>query len=326
MSENAQSAAPPAVEAAPQGAALEGPLSFGDLARLGKSAWWRYMLAVVGVFGLGIALAFSLVLLCRALHWQEPLAFLRDPARFPEASLLTRLGAFAFVMATVIAFLPPARFLLPLLFRRPWRSFLTARARFSLGALAASFSVMVALLFAAFAVEHALSPETIRFSFDPRAFAAFAALSLFVVPLQSLTEELLFRGWLLQAVGRLTSNFALRAIVPALVFTLAHLANPELSYGALLAAANYALAGLYLSLLALRGQGLELPLGVHLATNIFVILVSRPAISAVQTPALFVEQEPALAFSLFGTAFLFALHYFVIMKVMPQRPAATSGR
>ncbi len=114
--------------------------------------------------------------------------------------------------------------------------------------------------------------------------------------------------------------------MPALVFTLAHLANPELSYGALWVAANYALAGLYLSILALKGRGLELPIGVHLATNLFVILIARPEISAIQTPALFIQSEPELAFSLLGTAVLFAVHYFVIMRLVPPRPGAENGR
>lgn len=292
---------------------------FGDLARLGRNALWRYALSFGGVIGLGVALSFALFGLFVALEWLAPLAFLRDPAAAREAQLATRLGAFALLMGTVILFLVPARILLPLVHRRPWRSFLTARPRFSFRAMLVSGAVLFALLLAALALQLALAPDTLTLSFEPRAFAAFLALSLLLVPLQALAEEVVFRGFLLQAVGCVTKSFLLRAGLPALVFTLAHLANPELTYGTLWAAGSYALAGLYLGILALRGQGLELPLGAHIATNLFVSLVARPEVSALNTAALFIEPTPDLALSLLATALLFGVHYLVITRLAPYR-------
>jgi hypothetical protein len=288
---------------------------FGDLAGLGRNAPWRYGLSFAGVIGVGFALSFALYGLFIALDWLAPLTVLRDPAAAREAALAARLGAFALIMATVILFLLPARLFLPLLHRRPWRSFVTARPRFSLRAMFSSFAVLFALLLAALALQLTLAPDTLTLSFDPAAFAAFFALALLLVPLQALAEEVVFRGFILQAVGRVTGSFLLRAAVPALVFTLAHLANPELAYGALWAAASYALAGLYLSILALRGGGLELPLGAHIATNLFVSLIARPEVSALNTAALFIEPAPNLPLSLAATAVVFAVHYFVIMRL-----------
>lgn len=296
-------------------------LSFGDLARLGRNDWWRYALAIVGVFGLGTALAFALLELFLALGWSASLVSASNPetaSTYGLDSLPARLGAFALVMGTVIAFLPFARIFLPWLHRRPWRSFITARARFAWGRAGLSFICMFALFVASFLLQLGFASDELHFSFEPVAFAAFAALSLVLVPLQVLTEELLFRGWLLQAVGRLSTSLAVRVIVPTLFFTLAHMMNPELSYGALWVAADYALAGLYLSFLALKGGGLEFPAGVHFATNMFVILIARPAISAVQTPALFTDTAPALGFSVLGGVVLFGLHYLLIFRLAPR--------
>jgi uncharacterized protein len=108
-----------------------------------------------------------------------------------------------------------------------------------------------------------------------------------LIPIQASTEELFFRGYLLQGVGLFSRNIWLLSIISGLLFMAPHFLNPE-------AAANYVLMGLgyfsmgaFLAYITLRDGRLELALGVHTANNLFTILLANTAISSLPSPSLF---------------------------------------
>ncbi|AKK03436.1 CPBP family intramembrane glutamic endopeptidase [Corynebacterium epidermidicanis] len=84
--------------------------------------------------------------------------------------------------------------------------------------------------------------------------------SLFV-PLQSIAEELVFRGVLAQAVGKWTRSWIVALIAPMPLFVLGH----DYSWAGLMSIAWFALCAGYL---AHRTGGLAAPMAFHVANNL----------------------------------------------------------
>nr|WP_242055856.1 CPBP family intramembrane glutamic endopeptidase [Nostoc flagelliforme] len=157
-------------------------------------------------------------------------------------------------------------------------------------------------------------PDTFSFNSDLAALALFVPIALIFTAIQTTTEELFFRGYIVQGASLIWSNRVFLAIVPAVIFTLPHLGNPEaitsLSFPSLREAAptercananaggwltvfsNYFLVpGLLWTVVSLIDGTTELAIGVHFVNNIGSILLFNITGSAVTTPALFTISE-----------------------------------
>ncbi len=286
---------------------------FADLAILGKNGWWRYGLAIALFFVLGMALSVALVALCDALGFDVTILGWTNAPR--ALSLREEALEFALVFASVIAFLPGLWFLLPWLHRRPRLTFLTGHDRFSWTRLWLSFGAALLIFLASlfYFLSRAGAPPALHV--EVKRYVVFVVLGLLLVPLQVFTEEFLFRGYLTQAVGRLTGSLALRLIVPAALFVALHLANPEVTRNAPAAIAGYVLVALYLGVLALRGNGLEEAIGFHLANNLFVLFVVGSTVSAAPSVAPLMA-EPDVKTLLIVAPILYGCHYILVFALL----------
>ncbi|WP_313949227.1 CPBP family intramembrane glutamic endopeptidase [Leptolyngbya sp. FACHB-261] len=118
-------------------------------------------------------------------------------------------------------------------------------------------------------------------------------LALVFTAIQTTTEELFFHGYVVQGASMISTNRVFLALVAAVVFTLLHLLNPEVSAGGWLTVfSNYFLVpGLLWTVVSLIDGTTELAIGAHFANNIIGILLFNIAGSAVTTPALFTISE-----------------------------------
>jgi len=118
-------------------------------------------------------------------------------------------------------------------------------------------------------------------------FLPYALLATLLIPFQTSTEELIFRGYLTQWIGRSRLGFWATLILPNLIFALLHGLNPEVqTYGAWLTLPLYFGIGLVLSWATLQSGGLEYALGMHAANNFYAALVVTFPASALPSPAL----------------------------------------
>ena len=196
------------------------------------------------------------------------------------------------------------------LHRRPVRSLVTGRARAlrwrRIGAAALAWSLlMVAVdLAEAYALGRAYA-----IAFEPATFWPVAAVLLALIPLQIAFEELAIRGYLLQAATAASGRAWLGVAVSAVVFAGLHLGNPEVrAFGLPVMLAYYSAVALFLGGLAVLDDGLELPLGIHLATNLYSTLVVNFSSSALPTPSLFVKETvdaPLMLFAFLAQAIAF---------------------
>lgn len=105
-------------------------------------------------------------------------------------------------------------------------------------------------------------------------------LLLLLVPLQVTAEEVVFRGYLLQTVGRWLASPVLVVLVPAPLFLIGHLGDTTTGVVA-------AVMALATGFLCVRTGGLEAGIAVHLGNNLTALFL----------PPLIVTQQPGLAAS-----------------------------
>lgn len=278
-----------------------------------REAVWRYAVGLVAVVVGGLALNVVLAALYHLAHLRDVAQVLGSPDTdaFP---LSARIAAFTFLMGSLIAFLPVMRIVLPAWHRRPWRTFLTAAGRWRWRRLVVSCAVMLALLSAMLVLQLAVAPGAMRFQGKWNEIAVFAVLAGVLVPLQVAAEEIFFRGYVMQAISRMTAIGVIRIAGPAILFTLAHWQNPETQQGAGWVIASYASAGLYLGLLALMDKGLESAIGAHLAINIFAILVVGSDVSVSPSSVIWRETVTDYRMSLVAGLVIFACHFLLMFR------------
>lgn len=130
-------------------------------------------------------------------------------------------------------------------------------------------------------------PDTFSFNSDLLTFALFVPIALILMAIQTTTEELFFRGYIVQGASLIWSNRIFLAIASAVIFTLPHLLNPEAG-GWLTIFSNYFLVpGLVWTVVSLIDGTTELAIGVHFAHNIGGALLFDITGSALPSPALF---------------------------------------
>jgi uncharacterized protein len=253
-----------------------------DLARAGRNAWWRYLLGVLVIAFFWLALGY--------------VPYFALVASGLEPDPLLEFVAVNFSIFMMLAGLAVA---VKLIHRRPLRSLVSPDGRVDVRRLARGAVVWVVIAAAVAAIEHVLFPERYHLSFSADRFFVFFAAVAVLTPIQCATEELVFRGYALQAFGLLTRRAWVIACASSLAFTLPHLLNPEVyQYGALIMAANYFAIGMVLATVTLRDGRLELAIGLHAVNNVFLALIANYEGSALMTESVFTAAVLDPAYSL----------------------------
>ena len=150
-----------------------------------------------------------------------------------------------------------------------------------------------------------LSPEDYEFNFKPVPFLILAVLAVILIPMQTSFEEYLFRGHMMQGLGIWTKNRWVPLLLTSFLFGIMHLANPEvatLGYGIMV---FYIGTGLFLGILTLMDEGLELALGFHAANNLVGALLVTSDWTAFQTHSIYKDvSEPGLGWDVLVPVFV----------------------
>ncbi|MES2239391.1 MAG: CPBP family intramembrane glutamic endopeptidase [Bacteroidota bacterium] len=161
-----------------------------------------------------------------------------------------------------------------------------SRIRFSFG-LWAVFSIVSTLVF------YFSNPTLYELNFKPLPFAILFVIAVALVPIQTSTEEYVFRSYLMQGFANLARNKWFPLLMTSLIFGGMHLFNPEVSKMGNIIFVYYIGTGLFLGILTLMDEGMELALGFHAANNLIGALLVTSDWSAFQTHSIFKDlSEP----------------------------------
>lgn len=127
-------------------------------------------------------------------------------------------------------------------------------------------------------IQYFIDKESFTLQFKPFDFFILLIICVTLLPIQTSTEEIIFRGYLMQGLSQVFKNGIIPLIITSLMFGIMHMNNPEAkAYGWLTMLPYYSLFGFFLGAITLLDEGLELALGIHCANNLITgLLVSSP--------------------------------------------------
>lgn len=170
----------------------------------------------------------------------------------------------------------------------------TSRKKIDWKRVAFSFSLWAIVTITLIIVDYQLSPENYEWNFDLNKFAVLVVIGGVLIPLQTSFEEYLFRGYLMQGIGIIAKNRWMPLITTSLIFGLMHIANPEVEKIGYIIMVYYIGTGLFLGIITLMDEGMELALGFHAANNLVTALLVTANWTAFQTNSILKDMsEPS---------------------------------
>jgi hypothetical protein len=238
---------------------------------------------------------------------------------------LTALGTIPYYLplsAGFIVFFLGIWLTVVLVHRRSLRTLVTGAPRINWRRIWLGGGIWILLAVAASLIEYLIWPETFSLRFDWRAFLPFFLLAIILTPIQTTSEELFFRGYLVQGGSLISRNAIFLSLFSGILFTLPHLANPEVAAGLVLVSLNYFVLGFFLAWISIKDGTLELALGIHAGNNLFAALAVTFPDSALPTPAIFYTTHFDPAFALVVQVVACVLFYLVVF-LWRKRPTPT---
>jgi len=163
------------------------------------------------------------------------------------------------------------------------------------------------------------SPENYVINFKLVPFIILCVIAIVMIPLQTSFEEYLFRGYFMQGLGVVFKNKWVPLLLTSLVFGLLHIANPEVEKLGYVIMVYYIGTGLFLGVLTLMDEGMELSLGFHAANNLFTAVLVTADWTAFQTHSVLKDMsnpEKAGFMDVFFPVFvMFPIILFIFSKV-----------
>ena len=167
-------------------------------------------------------------------------------------------------------------------------------------------------------LDYYMSPENYQINFNLQPFLILAAIAILMIPLQTSFEEYFFRGYLMQGLGVIFKNKWLPLLITSIGFGLMHIANPEVDKLGYVIMVYYIGTGLFLGVITLMDDGLELALGFHAANNLFTALLVTADWTAFQTHSILKDlsdpSEMGLAEIFVPVFIVFPILLFILAK------------
>lgn len=258
-----------------------------DLALEGKNNWWRYALGILIaiVLWLGVTTALFMVLGI----WT---VIDGDPSTYVDGNAGSFVGIDPFVNYIILnmghlAMLLGLFLVVRFLHKRRFLSLITVDTKINWRMVGLGFGLYLALMTVFTLVDYLRDPASYHFTQNPYRVLVLAPIVLILTPIQTTTEELVFRGYLLQGAGLICRRFGFPVAISAAIFTLPHMANPELVHGFWLVVLYYFGIGILFALVSLKSNSLEPAIGAHASINVFSALIVNYSDSALTTESLF---------------------------------------
>ena len=269
-------------------------------------SFWKYILIPGGFIGL-MVLNFLAI------------KFLNIDVDALMQSEIERKGASRFLVEMLIPFavgLGLLFFWVKLIHKQSITALTTSRKSIDWKRVAFAFLLWGGFTTIMLAVDYKLSPENYQWNFDLSKFLVLVVIATLLIPLQTSFEEYLFRGYLMQGIGIAVKNKWFPLALTSLIFGLMHIANPEVEKIGYIIMVYYIGTGLFLGILTLMDEGMELALGFHAANNLVTALLVTANWTAFQTDSVLKDMsEPAAGYDiLFPVLVIFPILLFIFSK------------
>jgi len=167
--------------------------------------------------------------------------------------------------------------------KQTFTSLTTTRKKIDWKRVFFAFSLWAIVTIVMVVLDYQMSPEDYIWNFELHKFIGLAVIAIILVPLQTSFEEYLFRGYLMQGIGIVAKNRWVPLLVTSFIFGIMHIANPEVAKIGYIIMVYYIGTGLFLGVITLMDEGMELALGFHAANNLITALLVTSTWTAFQT-------------------------------------------
>lgn len=279
--------------------------------------WWRYLIGLlVVIFAVVIGqIPFTVAVFFKAFESGENIFGMDETQMMGmlESNLNLFLMLLSFAAGLVGVF-----FVVRTLHKQTITSLTTARQKIDWGRILFAF-LLWGILSSSFVIaDYYMNPENYQWNFKMAPFLILLLISVVFIPLQTSFEEYLFRGYLMQGIGVISKTRWLPLAITSLIFGLLHIANPEVEKMGYIIMIYYIGTGLFLGIMTLMDDGMELALGFHAANNLFTALLVTADWTAFQTHSILKDiSNPSAAgfFDVFLPVFvLFPILLFIFSK------------
>ena len=175
--------------------------------------------------------------------------------------------------------------------KRTIKSLFTVRNFFDWKRFFFSFFIWGGVMLVFFLISF-FSGDSIKWNINTSTFVMLVLISILILPLQTTFEEAFFRGFLFQATGSIFKRGWVSVVITGVLFGMMHVGNPEVDRIGMVLMVYYIMNGLFLGLIVLMDDGLELTMGYHAINNIFAAVLVTNDWQAFHTDALFMDTSP----------------------------------
>jgi membrane protease YdiL (CAAX protease family) len=251
-------------------------MSFAKGVEEKKVSWEKYLLTVIFTFG---AFFVGMLAATQLLQLTGVMDATKSSLRF-ALNLLPFLFGFVGLLLSI-------KFLL----NRRILSIFTSRQKFDWQRFFFAFRLWFGFQLVFLLIGKA-SGLPISFDLSIGNFLPLLLVSITLLPIQTAFEDVFYRGFLFQALSRVTGKAIIALVAIALLFGWMHSGNPEVAIFGSYALVYYCVSGLFLGLLAHFDDGLELGMGYHFANNFFGAVMLTNTWQVFQSHALFTDHSP----------------------------------
>ena len=287
-------------------------MSFIDKAKEGNNSFSSYILGIALIISVYLLGSYFLLL---DLQWNFGIESFDG---ISQSEIVRILGNNRFLAWLVVPFLFVALFLVihtKFVHKRTVLSIFSGRENFDWKRVLFSFSLLFFVLSLFLFIQY-LSSDSLIFQFDIQKFIPLFFIAIFLLPIQTSCEELLFRSYILQGIKMRTKKNSVAILISGLMFGAIHIGNPEIAKIGYHIIVYYMLVGVFLALISLFDNGIELALGYHAANNVFAALMITNNWQAFQTDAVFMDiSDPGMGLdTIIGILFILPLVFFIFYK------------
>ena len=278
---------------------------------LNANPFWKYLL------GSFIVIIFSII-------GQLPLSFFITAEAISEAggdpmialrNLDKNLQLFLILIPFVFGFLG-LYLVIKKLHNRNFISITTYRSNVDWRRIIHSFILWGSITIIFISADFFINSEDYQINFKFDKFFILLIIGFILIPIQTSLEELLFRGYLFQGFSLYFKRPWIGLFLTSFIFGCLHIFNPEVQKLGLGILIYYIGTGLFLGIITLMDEGIELALGFHAANNLITALLVTSSWTAFQTESILIDiSDPSLVGeTIISMLILYPLFYIYMYK------------
>lgn len=257
-----------------------------------ENKFWKYLIGSVFIITASFIgqIPFSAAVLLK--NFQDKQGFPTDSDAAlkifePNLTLFLVMISFVFAFAGIY-------FVVKYLHNQSLLSVTTSRPKTDWKRISFSFIIWSVFSIISFSILYFQSPEKFVWNFKLIPFLILVVIGTLLIPIQTSTEEYVFRGYLMQGFANLARNKWFPLLMTSVIFGSMHIVNPEVEKMGYVIMVYYIGTGLFLGVITLMDEGMELALGFHAANNLIGALLVTSDWSVFQTHSIFKDMsEPS---------------------------------